>query len=120
MKILLISIAVLFIAFIAVFLTLPNAAKINCDKIDKYYCNSDDDCVCNAGPCLGVVNKNYSLCEEIRQNMSRTATVCTDTCPPMIQILGMEWKPSCLNNKCTNAYVNESFICTYPINCIKR
>lgn len=118
-NLLLMSIVILLICFVAVFLTLPSK-KITCEKIDKSYCNNDNECVCEKSPCLGVVNKNYSVCEKIRQNLIGTIETCTDICPPMRRISNMQWEPLCLNNKCTNAYVNESFICIEPNNCTKR
>jgi len=121
MKVLPVTVIVLAICFAIVLLALPSARlTIDCEKINKSHCNNDDDCTCESSPCLGVVNKNYSVCEKIRQNLSGTIESCTDTCSSRTIILFMQWRPLCLNNKCTNAYVNESFICITPDNCIKR
>ena len=119
MKILNLTIIILILCFVLVFSFL-SSFKISCEKIDRDYCMVDEDCVCVESPCLGVVNKNYSLCEKIKQNLSGTINACTDLCPPITTIPNMQWKPLCLNNKCTNAYVNESFICLTPNNCRKR
>jgi hypothetical protein len=123
MRILPITFIILMLCFILVFLILSNTriAKLNCEEIDKTNCTDDSDCICKSSPCLGTVNKKYAACEELRQKLAESIETCTDVCPPFTPLYSlMEWKPLCLNNKCTNAYVNESFICILPNNCTKR